>query len=155
MILFVPSRERGPAGEASLLLLAGGGVGDDDGAGGSAIFFLASSPRSHCFSAVRRAFSVLGPSPCPVDPQERMKIGGLCPLFSLLATCLRSPQCSGSLDTIDATLGAPMILADSVTVGRFGVETRAPDHSRSVVILSLDDLADQELCLGPSHAPPF
>lgn len=49
--------------------------------------------------------------------QERMKIGGLCPLFSLLATCLRSPRCSEDLDTIEATLGAAIILADSVTVG--------------------------------------
>lgn len=46
-----------------------------------------------------------------------MKIGGLCPLFSLLATCLRSPQCGRELDEIAAALGAPVILADSHTVG--------------------------------------
>ncbi|CBJ26655.1 conserved unknown protein [Ectocarpus siliculosus] len=50
------------------------------------------------------------------DQQERMKIGGLCPLFSLLATCLRSPQCGRELDEIAAALGAPVILADSHTV---------------------------------------
>ncbi|CAM9874577.1 unnamed protein product, partial [Ectocarpus sp. 4 AP-2014] len=50
------------------------------------------------------------------DQQERMKTGGLCPLFSLLATCLRSPQCGRELDEIAAALGAPVILADSHTV---------------------------------------
>ncbi|CAM9248195.1 unnamed protein product, partial [Ectocarpus sp. 12 AP-2014] len=50
------------------------------------------------------------------DQQERMKIGGLCPLLSLLATCLRSPQCGRELDEIAAALGAPVILADSHTV---------------------------------------
>eukprot|EP00752_Nemacystus_decipiens_P018674 g16742.t1 len=50
------------------------------------------------------------------DQQERMRIGGLCPLFSLLATCLRSPKCTMDLDSIEATLGAPIILADSATV---------------------------------------
>eukprot|EP00903_Cladosiphon_okamuranus_P011447 g10784.t1 len=65
------------------------------------------------------------------DQQERMKIGGLCPLFSLLATCLRSPQCSGDLDSIEATLGAPIILADSVTVDN--VMQLEDEHKEAVI----------------------
>lgn len=48
-------------------------------------------------------------------PQTRMKVDGLCPLFSLVASCYRSCD---SMMSLGATLGAAIILADSQTVGK-------------------------------------
>lgn len=50
--------------------------------------------------------------------QTRMKVSGLCPLFALLASCLRSPRSEMGMDDLSATLGASMIVADSHTVGK-------------------------------------
>eukprot|EP00904_Undaria_pinnatifida_P010786 jgi/Undpi1/6838/HiC_scaffold_21.g09314.m1 len=50
------------------------------------------------------------------DQQNRVKVWSLCPLFSLLSTCLRSPRCEEGMGSINATLGASIILADSHTV---------------------------------------
>lgn len=46
-----------------------------------------------------------------------MKVAGLCPLFSLLASCLRSPKSDMSMESVSATLGAAIIIADSHTIG--------------------------------------
>lgn len=91
--------------------------------------------------------------------QTRMKVSGLCPLFALLASCLRSPRSEMGMDDLSATLGASMIVADSHTVGKrvhsdLSVRRqRWPSYSREVVatdaiIMSQTDRHAKGICFS-------
>lgn len=71
------------------------------------------------FNHTTPAYTPPPPLPSGANWQCRIRVDSLCPLFSLLASCHRSPHSSTDMGYIDATLGAAIVLADSHTVGEY------------------------------------